>query len=73
MYFETMIFFQTNPVELPKTPSHKKNIQSLLHAIGCGRYMKKMNDNLLPIKKRKPRKKPQEKKDEIIRNLQTAN
>ena len=35
--------------------------------------MNKFNENLLPLKKSKLRKKAQEKEDEIKRNLQTEN
>ena len=57
MYFETIKkLFQKIPVELLKPPSPKGKIQSLLHSIGGGWYMKKLNENLLPLKKRKPEK-----------------
>ena len=54
MYFETTKnTFQKTPVELPKPLSHKEKGQSLLHAIGGGWHMNKLNENLPPLKKRK--------------------
>ena len=54
MYFgTTKQLFQKIPVEIPKPPSPKEKHQSLLHAIGGGWYMKKINDKIPLIKKRK--------------------
>ena len=74
IYFETMKkLFHKIPVELPKPPSTKEKHQSLLHAIGGGWYMNKLNDKIPLPKKRKLIKKAQEKEDKIKRHLQTAN
>ena len=61
--------FQKTPVDLPKELSYKKKRQSLLHAIGGGWFMNKINDKLPPLKKRKISKRLQEKEYEIKRNL----
>ena len=65
--------FQKIPVELPKPLSHKEKLQSLLHAVGGGWQMSKLNEKLPPLKKQKLRKKTQEKRDEIKINLKIAN
>ena len=58
MYVFTMkILFLKTPVELPKQTSPKEKIQSLLHDIWGSWYMKKLGQNLPPLKKRKLRKK----------------
>ena len=67
------IMFQKKSLELPKPPTCKVKRQYLLHANVGGWYMKKMNEKLPPLKKRKLSKKAEEKEDEIKRNLQTAN
>ena len=45
--------FQKTPVDLPEPTSPREKHQSLLHAIGGGRCMKKPIDNISPLKKRK--------------------
>ena len=45
--------FQKILVELPKQPIPKKKSQSLLHAIGGGWYVEKLDQKLQPLKKRK--------------------
>ena len=40
------------PVELPKPSSPKEKHQSLLHAIGGGWYVKKLGQNIPPLKKK---------------------
>ena len=47
--------------------------QSLSHAIAGVWYMKKIIQNLPPLKKRKIRKKAQENEDKIKRNLYEDN
>ena len=49
--------FMKIPVELPKPPIPKEKHQSLLHAIGCGWYVKKLAQKLPPLNKRRLRKK----------------
>ena len=65
--------FQKIPVELPKRPSPKEKIKSLLHAIGGGWYVKKLGHKLPPLKKRILNKKTQKQEDEIKRKLTEAN
>ena len=60
--FATKKLFQKTPVELPKPTIPRKKNQSLSHAIGGVWYMKKLSDNIPPLKKRKLTKKSQEKK-----------
>ena len=55
--------FQKIPVELPKRPSPKEKIKSLLHAIGGGWYVKKLGQKLPPLKKRKLSKKTPKEDD----------
>ena len=64
--------FQKIPVELPKPPIYDEKHQSLLHATGGGWYMNNFNDKLPPLNKSNPRKKTQEKENEIKIKLQTA-
>ena len=66
------IMFQKKSLELPKPPTCKVKRQYLLHANVGGWYMKKLNEKLPPLKKRKTRKKSQEREDKIKINLQTA-
>ena len=63
--------FQRTPFGFTKPLSHRENRQSLLHVIGGGWHMKKLNEKLPPLDKQKLSKKAQEKKDEI-KNLQMA-
>ena len=72
IYFENMKNMKT-PVELSKPLSHKKKLQSLLHAIGSDWYMNKFNYKLPPLNKQKLSKKAQLKENKIKRNLQMEN
>ena len=65
--------FNKTPVELPKPLTQRGKCQSLLHAIGGGWYMNKLNENILPPKRTETKKKPTRKEDEIKRNLQMEN
>ena len=63
MYFETMeIMFQKIPVELPKPLNNKGKRQALLHAIGGDWHIKKLNENLPPLKKWKLKKNQKKKR-----------
>ena len=58
MYFETMkCMFHQIPVKLPKALSCGGKIQSLLHSIGGNWYMRKFNEKLPSLKKRKAEQK----------------
>ena len=54
--------FHKTPVELPKQTSPNKKIESLLHAIVCGRYVNKLGQKLPPLNKRKSSKKTQNRR-----------
>ena len=54
--------FQKIPVELPNPLIHKEKYQSLLHDIRGGQYVKKLNDKLPHLKKRKLSKKSQKRR-----------
>ena len=54
-----MIFFQKTPVEIPKPLSYREKYQSVLHTIGGGWYINKLNENLPPLNKSKLSKKTQ--------------
>ena len=74
MYFETMInMFQKIPFELPKPLSNKERRQSLLHAVGGDWWLKKINEKIPPLKKRRLGRKLQEKEGEIRINVQMEN
>ena len=64
---------QKIPVEHPKQPISKEKRKSLLHAIGGGWYVKKLGQQLPPLKKRKLSRKTQKEEDEIKRKLQESN
>ena len=51
--------FQKINVELPNQPSPKEKLDSLLNASGGGWYVEKLDQKLLPLKKRKIKKKKQ--------------
>ena len=60
-------------VELPKQPIPKGKNQSLLHAIGCGWYVKKLVQKIPPLNRRRLSKKSQEEEDEIKIKINEAN
>ena len=51
--------FQKIQVETPHPPCPKEKHQSILHAMGVGWYMKKLSDNLPPLKEMNLRRKAQ--------------
>ena len=71
--FNMNIIFQKIPVELPKQPSPKERLISLLHDIGGGWYVKKLGQKLPPLKKSILNKKSQKEEDEIRRKITEAN
>ena len=74
MYTENMkVCFEKIPVQLPKQQIIRVKCLSLLHDIGGEWYMKKINQKLPPLKKRKISKKEKEKEDEIKINLRMEN
>ena len=60
--------FQKIPVELNKQPSPREKRKSLLHAIGCGWYVKTFGQKLPPLRIRRLIKKYQKEEDEIKKN-----
>ena len=63
--FDIKKLFLKISFELPKPSITKEKHQPLLHAIGGGWYMKKLSQNIQPLKKRKPSKRAQEKENKI--------
>ena len=58
MYIETMKgLFEKIPAQLPKPQILREKRQSLLHDIGGEWYMKKINEKLSPLKKKKAKNK----------------
>ena len=64
--------FQKTPVELPKQPIPKEKRKCLLHTIGGGCYVKKLDQNLPPLKKRRLSKKYYKQEDKIKRKLHNS-
>ena len=68
----TALFYKI-PVKLPNQPSQKEKRKSLLHAIGGGWYVDKLEQKLPSLKKRNLIRKWQEEEDKIKRRLIGAN
>ena len=74
MYNEDMIeLFKKIPTTKSKPLSQDRKHQLLLTDIGGVWNMKKISNNLPPLKKQNISKKSQEKDDKIKKNLQTSN
>ena len=54
--------FQKIPVEIPNQHSPKEKRKPLLHDIGGGWYVKKLGQNLPPLRKSKLRKNPKKRR-----------
>ena len=65
--------FQKIPVELTRPPIPKEKTSIIITCYWRWLVYEKLNENLPPLKKIKPREKSQEKEYEIKRKLQTDN